>query len=104
MAKDTIYIKNSNFDYTLFKLKFDTKFIDPNIFNNLEFREEILKISFHYHLDEEEMYYAVMQAIQIDKDLKIKDIDKHAQKIYQEKSGDPINFAPKEPIPLMMVS
>ena len=96
MAKDNIYIKNEKFDYTYFKLQFDTNLVRKEFLDIKEFEEEILKISYHYNLNEEEMYDAVMRTIQIDKDLKIGDIKKHALKIYEAKGNKPIKFKTKE--------
>lgn len=100
IAKDSIYIKNEKFDYTYFKLQFDSKLVRKEFLDIKEFEEEILKISYHYNLNEEEMYDAVMRTIQIDKDLKIEDIKKHALKIYEAKGNKPIKFKTKEAVSL----
>lgn len=100
LAKDNIEVKNNSFDYTYFKLMFDTNFIGEELFEDKKFKDEILKISYHYGLSEEEMYQAVMDTIKLDKDLKLEDINKRAVNIYSAKRPEPITFTPKESISL----
>lgn len=96
--QDNIRVKNSDFDYTLFKLMFDTNFIDECVFDDETFTQEILRISYQYKLTEEEMKEAVVKAITIGNDLKFDDISKNAQYIYQNKSVEskPLVFTTKE--------
>lgn len=96
LNKNSIYIKNEKFDYTFFKLKFDTNLIKKEFLDIKKFEEEILKISYHYNLNEEEMYDSVMRSIQTDRDLKIESIKKNALEIYRAKNGRPIKFQTKE--------
>lgn len=96
--QDNIRVKNDKFDYTLFKLLFDTNFIDEAVFEDEEFTQEILRISYQYKLTEEEMKEAVIKAITIGQDLKYEDISKYAAYIYQNKDSDnkPLVFTAKE--------
>lgn len=98
--KDNIIISNPNFDYALFKLSFNTDFFDEGIFDDEVFKKEIIKISFNYSLNEEEMKEAVMKTIDIDKDIKFKDIAKNARTIYNRKKKKPsetTKFVTKQP-------
>lgn len=97
-----ITIKNASFDYALFKLSFDTNFFDPLIFDDEEFKNEILKISYNFNLNEEDMKEALMRTVEIDKDLKPKDIAKHARAIYNIKNKNkPAKFVTKTPDPYL---
>ena len=98
---NNIQIKNDKFDYTYFKLKFDNDKVSQEALDYKKFKEEILRISYHYNLNEDEMYEAVMMAIRIEKDLRVNDVLKYAQKIYSEKSGELINFKGKETDPFI---
>ena len=95
---DNIRVKNDKFDYSLFKLLFDTNFIDECVFDDETFTQEILRISYQYQLTEEEMKEAVVKAITIGQDLKFEDISKNAAYIYQNKSATykPLVFTTRE--------
>lgn len=97
--QDNIKVKNDKFDYSLFKLLFDTNFIDESVLDDETFSQEILRISYQYQLTEMEMKEAVVKAITIGKDLKFEDISKNASYIYQNKEIEvkPLTFATKEP-------
>ena len=101
LVNDSIYVKNKDFDYIIFKLSFQDSVIDQEILNDKYFKEEILKISYHYNLNEDEMKEAVLETLRVDKDLRIKDISKNASKIYQAKSIQPIRFVTKEADPFV---
>ena len=101
LVNDSIYVKNKDFDYIIFKLSFQDSVIDQEILNDKYFKEEILKISYHYNLNEDEMKEAVLETLRVDKDLRIKDIRKNASKIYQAKSIQPIRFVTKEADPFV---
>ena len=98
---DNIRIKNEKFDYTYFKLMFDNEVVTNEALEIKEFKDEILRISYHYNLNEEEMYDAVMMCVRIEKDLNLKSVLKYAQKIYSNKSGEVINFKTKEVDPFV---
>ena len=96
---DNIRVKNDKFDYTLFKLMFDTNFIDERVLDDEVFSKEILRISYQYQLNEEEMKEAVIKAITIGNDLKIEDVSKYAGYIYQNKNVEkPLVFKTKEAV------
>lgn len=97
-----ITIKNANFDYAFFKLSFDTNFFDPLIFDDEEFKNEILKISYNFNLNEEDMKEALLRTVEIDKDLKPQDIAKNARAIYNMKNKNkPAKFVTKTPDPYL---
>ena len=97
--KDNIRVKNDKFDYTIFKLLFDSEFLDPAVLDDETFEQQILRISYQYQLDEHEMYEAVVKAITIGNDLKFSDISKNAGYIYQNKKVEkPLVFEAKEAV------
>jgi replication initiation and membrane attachment protein len=81
-----VKVKNPDFDYIFFKMNFDSSFLDPKIFDDEEFKQQILTISFNYQLNEEEMKEVILQTITLDKDLKYTDISKNARIFYQKKN------------------
>lgn len=101
LVSDSIYVKNEKFDYIYFKLSFDNSVIPQEILDDKYFKEEILKISYHYNLKEEEMYQAVIDTVHQTNDFRIKDINKNASKIYQMKHVEPIKFVTKEADPFV---
>lgn len=101
--KDNIVIKNPEFDYTFFKLTFDSNMIDEKVLDDESFSKSIINISYTYGLNEEEMKQAVLNTIAVDGDLKIADISKNARLIYQEKNkGTTFVFETKEPDPFIL--
>lgn len=97
--KDNIRVKNDKFDYTIFKLMFDSEFLDPAVLDDETFEQEILRISYQYQLNEKEMYEAVFKTITIGNDLKFTDISKNAGYIYQNKKIEkPLIFEAKEAV------
>ncbi|MCK9536218.1 MAG: DnaD domain protein [Bacilli bacterium] len=80
-----IKVDYDNFDYIFFKLSFNSDFIDPKLFDDEEFKQNILNIAFMYKLNEEEMIEIIKKTITIDKDLKYSDLSKNARILYQKK-------------------
>lgn len=101
LINDSIYVKNEKFDYIYFKLSFDDEIISQEVLNEKNFKEEILKISYHYGLNEDDMHQALLDTIYQTKDFKIKDISKYASKIYEMKHIEPIAFVTKEADPFI---
>lgn len=97
----SIQVKNDKFDYLYFKLKFDDTLVKQEALEIKELKDEILRISYHYNLNEDEMYDAVMMCVRINKDLKPKDILTYAQKIYSGKTTEVIGFKTKEADPFI---
>lgn len=96
---DNIKIKNSSFDYLFFKLSIDETLISKEVLDDEDFENNILKISYQYQLNEEEMKEAVVKAIVINKDLKYEDISRYAGYIYQNKTDNQVlGFDVKEPV------
>ena len=96
---DNIKIKNESFDYLIFKLSIDENLITKELLDDEDFKNNILKISYQYQLNEEEMKEAVVKAIVINKDLKYEDISKYAGYIYQNKNDNKVlGFDVKEAV------
>ena len=98
---NNIKVKNEKFDYLYFKLKFDDSVVSHEALEIKELKDEILRISYHYNLNEDEMYDAVMMSVRINKDMNPKDILKYSQKIYSEKTTEVIGFKTKEADPFV---
>lgn len=96
--KDNLIIKNEKFDYILFKMAFDSDVIDDKVLDDEELKRNIINISYTYELTEEEMKQVLLNTIALDKDLKISDISKNAQKIYRGKNKqETFQYVTKEP-------
>lgn len=96
---DNIKIKNSSFDYLIFKLSIDENLIPKDVLEDEDFENNILKISYQYQLNEEEMKEAVNKAIIVNNDLKYEDIARYAGYIYQNKTDNQVlGFDVKEPV------
>lgn len=89
---DNIQIENKDFNYTLFKILFDNTLLSEDVLNNKEFKEKIEKISFTYHLNEEEMKEVIVRTIDIDKSMEFKDISKNARLKFSQKND---GFTPR---------
>lgn len=98
-AVDNIKIKNESFDYLIFKLSIDESLISKDVLDDEDFENNILKISYQYQLNEEEMKEAVTKAILINHDLKYEDVAKYAGYIFQNKGANQVlGFDVKEPL------
>ena len=95
--KDNIIVKNEKFDYVVFKMLFGDNEIDKDLLNDSNFEKEILKISYQYSLNEEEMKDAVMKSIKQNQDLRYEDIRQRAGYIYQSKAPETVLFKEKKP-------
>ena len=51
LVKSDFEIKNENFNYSLFKMLFDTSFISEDVLDQSEFKSNVLRISFIYKLN-----------------------------------------------------
>ncbi len=94
--KDNIYVKNENFDYIVFKMLFGEEELDKAVLDDSNFEREILKISYQYSLNEEEMKDAVIRSIKQANDLRFEDISKKAGVIYQNKAPNILSFPEKK--------
>ena len=94
--KSGIEIKESDFDYILFKMSFDEEYLGE-VLNDNEFRKKILEISHVYHLTEEEMKDVVLNTINYDKELTFDYISKNARNLYRKKTNqDLVKLETKE--------
>ncbi len=97
--KDNIIVKNNKFDYVIFKMLFNDDKIQE-LLEDSNIKDEILKISYQYSLNEEEMKEAIMQSINKNEDLRIDYIRNRAGYIYQNKKANIVNgesFPEKKP-------
>lgn len=103
-VKDNIKVKNDKFDYVYFKLMFNSGVVADEILNSSIFEESILKVSYQYSLNEEEMFEAVNKAFTLSKNPDIEIIAKNAAYIYQHKKKSvskvekPVVFEVKEAV------
>lgn len=95
--KDNIIVKNDKFDYVVFKMLFGENEIDKEVLNDSNFENEILKISYQYSLNEEEMKDAVIKSMNQNQDLRFEDIKQRAGYIYQSKTPETVIFKEKKP-------
>ena len=96
---DNIKVKNQKFDYLVFKMSFSEDELPSAVLNDADFEEKILKISYQYQLNEEEMKEAIKRAMAINKDLSFEDVAKSAGYIYQNKEQTTVlGFEVKTPV------
>lgn len=85
LVKPTINIENPDFNYSLFKMLFDSSFIDDEILNEEKFKTLIIKISYVYKLNEDDMKEVVFNSFNIDKRCDYASLSKYARNIFQKK-------------------
>lgn len=85
LIKPNIVIENNDFNYSLFKMLFDSTFMDEDVLNEDSFKSMIIKISFIYKLDEEEMKDIVFNSINNDKRCDYASLSKYARITFQKK-------------------
>lgn len=83
--KPSISIENNEFNYSLFKMLFDTSFIGEDVLNEQEFKSMINKLSFIYKLNEEEMKDVVFSSINSDQRCDYASLSKYARITFQKK-------------------
>ena len=94
--ESNIEIRNSNFDYTYFKMLLDNE-LPQELLNDESLKKEIITISYNYGLNEHEMYDALKKSIINDHDIDFNKIAICAGYIYQNKVPDGIiNFKDNE--------
>lgn len=84
LVKSDFEIKNENFNYSLFKMLFDTSFISEDVLDQSEFKSNVLRISFIYKLNEEQMKDVVIRSLDIDKNIDYQTISKNAKYKFNE--------------------
>lgn len=85
LVNPNLNVENNNFNYTLFKMLFDSSFIDEDVLNDEQFKSMIIKISFIYKLSEEEMKDVVFNSINNDKRCDYPSLSKYARIAFQKK-------------------
>ena len=81
-------IKNEEFNYSLFKMLFDTSFISEDVLEDSEFKTNVLRISFIYKLDEEQMKDVIIRSFDIDKKMDYATISKNAKFKFRENNKE----------------
>lgn len=84
-------IKNEGFNYSLFKMLSESSFVTDEILEDSEFKANILRISFVYKLNEEQMKDVILRSVDIDKNIDYATISKNAKLKFREinKASDP---------------
>jgi len=85
LVKPAIVVENKDFNYSLFKMLFDSTFLDEDVLNEETFKTMIMKISFIYKLTEEEMKDIVFKAINNEKRCDYPSLSKYARITFQKK-------------------
>ena len=85
LIKPNIVIENNDFNYTLFKMLFDSTFIGEDVLNEESFKTMIMKISFIYKLNEDEMKDIVFNSINNDKRCDYASLSKYERITFQKK-------------------
>ncbi len=81
----SIEIKNEEFNYSLFKMLFDSSFIDESVLEEQEFKRWINRLSYIYKLNEEEMKDVVFKTVLEDKRSDYETLSKNARITFQNK-------------------
>lgn len=96
---DNIKVKNQAFDYLIFKMSFSDDERLMELLSDSDIEDSILKISYQYQLNEQEMKEAIKRTIAITHDLSIEGIAKNAGYIYQNKAQTTVlGFEVKTPV------
>ena len=85
MVRPSINIENPDFNYVLFKMLFDSTFINEEVLNEETFKKMIIKISFIYKLNEEEMKDVVFKSFNNDQRCDYPSLSKYARITFQQK-------------------
>lgn len=85
LVSPIISIKNENFNYSLFKLLFEASDIDESLLNDSEFKQKIIRLSYVYQLNEEEMKDVVFNTIMIEKKSDYASLSRNARIAFQNK-------------------
>ena len=85
MIKPTITVENPEFNYSLFKMLFDTSFINEEVLNEETFKTMIIKISYIYKLNEDDMKDVVFKSINNDQRCDYPSLSKYARITFQKK-------------------
>lgn len=84
-SKPTFTVDNPDFNYTLFKMYFDTSFMSEDVLEEQEFKSMIYKLSSLYKLNEEEMHDVVFSTITLDKRCDYAALSKTARMKFKDK-------------------
>ena len=84
LINPSISFENHQFNYVLFKMLFDSSFLDEKVLEEKDFKETILKVSYVYKLDEE-MKDVVVKTINVDQRFDYPSLSKNAKIAFQKK-------------------
>lgn len=84
LMPSTFEIKNNDFNYSLFKMLTESTFITEQEMEETEFKSNILRISFIYKLNEEQMKEVVLRSFNIDEKADYATISKNAKLKFRE--------------------
>lgn len=84
LLNTTVEIKNEEFNYSLFKMLIDTSFLSEEILDDINFKNNILRLSFVYKLNEEQMKDVVIKSLDINKDLSYTILSKNCKYAFNE--------------------
>ena len=85
LIKPKIEVNNPDFNYTLFKMLFDSTFITEEVLSEENFKRMIIKISFVYKLNEDEMKDVVFKSLNNDQRCDYPSLSKYARISFQQK-------------------
>ena len=85
MIKPTITVENPDFNYSLFKMLFDSSFISEEVLSEEKLKNMVLKISFIYKLNEDEMKDVVFKSFNNDQRCDYPSLSKYARMAFQNK-------------------
>lgn len=97
IVSNDIEIVNDDFNYSLFKMQFDTQFISEEALEQADLKNNIIRISFYYKLDEKQMKDVIIRCLDIDKNLDYASISKNARIEYgKTKNAEALHISTKE--------
>lgn len=85
LLSDEIVINNDEFNYFLFKELVDTNFITEEALNDKELKRMVIRLSFIYKLNEEDLKDVLYKSITYDKRCDYPSLSKYARMRFQEK-------------------
>jgi replication initiation and membrane attachment protein len=80
-----IVVENKDFNYSLFRILFDSSVLSEDVLNDPKFKSRIERISYLYKLQEDEIHDVIIKTIDIDHNLEYASISKNARYAFQNK-------------------
>ena len=85
LFNESISVENPDFNYSLFRMLFDSNFIDDKVFDDEQFKTMIIKISYVYKLNEDDMKDIIFKSINNDQRCDYASLSKYARITFQKK-------------------